>query len=152
MKHKNVKVGQRVIIKRSTSAIWPEAAEHIGEEFRVIVVEPLDYCDGGGATVRVEAVLREWPFRSAFWCNHRDLKRVKEEAPERDELSWPWPKGTPVTLTEEGHVHCDGYLRGKGIALDTPLFLGSDWSDIPPLETADGNYVCYADETYVKRK
>lgn len=83
MKHKNVKVGQRVIIKRSTAPMWDTAASHIGEEFHVVGVEPLDYCAGeteGTATVQVESVNGEPPI--VFWCNHRDLKLVKgEEAP-----------------------------------------------------------------------
>lgn len=80
MKHKNVEVGQRVIIKRSTSDMWDTAASHIGEEFRVVKVESLYYCDGdveGAATVQVE----NSDSGVVFWCNHRDLKLVKEEAP-----------------------------------------------------------------------
>ena len=75
MKHKNVEVGQRVIIKRSTSYMWDTAAG----QFHVVEVEPLDYCNGDtrGATVRVE----NSDSGVAFWCNHRDLKLVKEEAP-----------------------------------------------------------------------
>ena len=77
MKHKNVEVGQRVIIKRSTSDRWDTAASHIGEEFRVVNVEPLDYDTEGAATLQVE----DSDSGVVFWCNHRDLKLVKEEAP-----------------------------------------------------------------------
>ena len=75
MKLKNVEVDQRVIIKRSTSAVWDTAASHIGEEFTVLIVEPLSYTD---ATVCVQGVDND---DVTFWCNHRDLKLVKEEAP-----------------------------------------------------------------------
>lgn len=118
MKHKNVKVGQHVIIKRVTSNTWRKAAYHIGEEFRVVAVEPLDYCDGdtaGCATVRVESIIREVPLRAEFWCNHRDLKLVKEEAPKPAERPFkvgdkvlvianpdgPFPVGTIGTVTAD---------------------------------------------------
>lgn len=72
MKHKNVQVGQRVIVKRSTSEIWDTAARHIGEEFTVGRVEPSDY--PGEATVFLEHG------EHSFWCNHKDIKLVKEQA------------------------------------------------------------------------
>lgn len=75
-----------------------------------------------------------------------------QETPEQEELPWPWPKGTPVALTDEGREYVKGHMGCKGIPPDTPLFLGSDGSDIPPLETADGQYICYVDDTYVTRK
>ena len=75
MKYKNVKVGQRVIIKRSTSVELDTAAVHIGEEFTVLAVEPRSYT--GEGTVFVQG----GDDGVTFWCNHRDLKLVKEEAP-----------------------------------------------------------------------
>lgn len=91
MKHKNVEVGQHVIIKRSTSAVWATAASHIGEEFTVLAVEPLSYT--GDGTVLVQGVDNDVV---TFWCNHRDLKRVKEEAPKPAER--PFKVGDKVRV------------------------------------------------------
>ena len=82
MKHKNVEVGQRVIIKRSKSDLCCRRTglgATLGEEFRVVNVElPALVGDTeDAATVQVE----NSDSGVAFWCNHRDLKLVKEEAP-----------------------------------------------------------------------
>ena len=85
MKHKNVQVGQRVIVKRSTLEFLDTAKRHIGEEFTVGKVEDLDY--PGEATVHLDNARG-----LGFWCNHRDIKLVKEQAssvPSSDEGAAP---------------------------------------------------------------
>jgi hypothetical protein len=219
MKHKNVQVGQRVIVKRSTSEYWDTAGRHIGKEFTVGEVEPLDY--PGEGTVRLENAGGH-----GFWCNHKDIKLVREQAapvpspdetpaPEvgdlfevvgntvpthrfnhgdvvrlecRDdndgmhkyadtevgcqfvdssdlraltkediwarltakpaapkELSWPWPAGTRVRLSDSGN----GRASLFDISPQAEYILGSDGSDYPPLMTFAGVRVFYVRERHV---
>lgn len=69
-----------------------------------------------------------------------------QRAPEQGELPWPWPKGTPADAVNTEYTECR--MRRNGIPLGTPLFIGSDGTEIPPLETAEGKrvrYVCRDD-------
>jgi hypothetical protein len=139
MKHKNVQVGQRVIVKRSTSEYWDTAGRHIGKEFTVGEVEPLDY--PGEGTVRLENAGGH-----GFWCNHKDIKLVREQAaPVPKELSWPWPAGTRVRLSDSGN----GRASLFDISPQAEYILGSDGSDYPPLMTFAGVRVFYVRERHV---
>ena len=67
MKRSNLKVGLRVLLKKDTLGL--DISEFIGREFTISDVEREEY--NGDLTVAIDG----------RWCNHRDLKRVKEEAP-----------------------------------------------------------------------
>lgn len=76
MKFKNVEVGQRVVVKRSTNGTWDRTKFHIGEEFEVIFREGPDYPEDGGTV----CVRKCGDAGVSLWCNHKDLGRVKADA------------------------------------------------------------------------
>ena len=69
MKRSNLEVGLRVILKKAPEL---RVAEFIGQEFTISAVERAEFA--GELTVQIDGPC-------LAWCNHRDLKLVKEEAP-----------------------------------------------------------------------
>lgn len=136
MKRKNLKVGLRVELKAAIEGYRVYA----GDVGVVQYVEPDDYQGGLPCSVLFDGCRGPlWPKASQIRIADKVRKVKPSEPAPSTKMTWPWPAGTRVRLTESAYAK----------NYDKVCVLGDDGSNQPPVRTLGGEHVCFVVEENV---
>lgn len=133
MKRKNLKVGLRVEVK-----VGLHGTDHRAGAVGIVhKVEPDDYAGDLPCSVLFDSCATPlWLEESQIRIANKVRKAKPSEPAPSTKMTWPWPEGTLVRLTESA------YFKGY----DEVCVLGSDGSNQPPVRTRRGAHLFFVTE------